>query len=598
MVKEKNTATKKTHKQQKSNFKADLFKLFTYFVLGFFLLSFIIPVGFAEFYRNKIYPNVIVAGVNLSGNTVDQAMSLLNSQYQNIASYEFHLTYSDKAWVYKASDWGLIVNIPNTVNSAYNIGRDPSIFKNINLLFKLQKESVVVPVEVTLSEDLFKKTLQAISDEVNIPLVEPALVVEKNTISVTSGQEGKKLDEEELKTKIIETISYNKTGIIALPVTILSPSASKKEEEETKQRAEKLFEKKLSIAVGEGNHELEKEELISLISFKGGFDQENIASLAANLASAFDTKPQDAAFKFENGRVTVFKPGKDGQTLNQEKAITILGEELTQLEATTSGTLALSLSVENTPPQISTDEVNDLGIRELLGRGISYFRGSIPSRVHNIILASSKLNGILIKPGETFSFNSAVGDISAATGYQQAYVIQSGRTVLGDGGGVCQVSTTLFRAALNSGLPIVERQAHAYRVAYYEQGFGAGLDATVFAPTVDLKIRNDTSAHILIQTDVDTQTATLTFELFGSSDGRQAFVSKPRIWDQVPPPPPKYEDDPTLTVGTEKQVDFAAWGAKAAFDYKVTRGGETLIDKTFFSNFRPWQAVFLRGTKT
>jgi vancomycin resistance protein YoaR len=121
-------------------------------------------------------------------------------------------------------------------------------------------------------------------------------------------------------------------------------------------------------------------------------------------------------------------------------------------------------------------------------------------------------------------------------------------------------------------------------------------DATVFGPTVDLKFKNDTPAYILIQTITDLKNLTLTFEFYGSYDGRTAEITNHKIWDVTPPPPPLYQDDPTLAKGVVKQVDFDAWGTKASFDYKVTRGGTILENTTFFSNFRPWQAVYLRGT--
>ena len=161
---------------------------------------------------------------------------------------------------------------------------------------------------------------------------------------------------------------------------------------------------------------------------------------------------------------------------------------------------------------------------------------------------------------------------------------------------MCQVSTTLFRAALDAGLPIVSRRAHSYRVTYYEQGTPPGLDATVSSPTTDFKIKNDTPNHILIQTLFDPTNATLAFEIYGTDDGREITLSEPVISSQSPPPEPHYQDDPTLPEGTVKQIDWAAWGAKVQFDYTVTRDGETLQDETFYSNYRPWQAKFLRGT--
>lgn len=319
-------------------------------------------------------------------------------------------------------------------------------------------------------------------------------------------------------------------------------------------------------------------------------------SILRQLGDQINLPVRDALFQFSGGRVTLFRPSSSGRAVNLAETTKRFAELLATVPQSSTSNLALPLVVDIINPSITTAQVNSFGIKELIGKGVSLFAGSAEGRIHNIVLAASRLNGILIKPGETFSFNDAVGDISAATGYQPAYIIKDGRTVLGDGGGVCQVSTTLFRAALNAGLPIVERYAHSYRVKYYEQGgFKPGLDATVYAPTYDLKFKNDTSAYVLIQTKVDLSVPSLTFELYGTNDGRSAEVIDYKIWDVTPPPPDLYQDDPTLPPGVTKQVDFAAWGAKTSFEYIVRKNGQITIDKTFYSNFRPWQAVYLRG---
>jgi len=255
----------------------------------------------------------------------------------------------------------------------------------------------------------------------------------------------------------------------------------------------------------------------------------------------------------------------------------------------------LEMPVQTSSPSVTTQEVNQLGINELIGRGTSIFRGSIASRIFNVGHASGKLNGVLIPPDSVFSFDDAVGDVSQLTGYKQAYIIQSGKTILGDGGGLCQVSTTLFRAALNAGLPIVERRAHAYRVGYYEQDSGPGLDATVYVPTTDFKFKNDTPNTILIQTIFDPKAMTLAFELYGTKDGRVATITKPIITKQIAPPEDKYIDDPTLPTGKVNQVEHKAWGATVKFDYTVTRNGEQIYQKTFTSVYQPWGAVFMKG---
>lgn len=317
------------------------------------------------------------------------------------------------------------------------------------------------------------------------------------------------------------------------------------------------------------------------------------------LALGIDIEPENALFEFQSGRVSVFKPAKIGREVDREAMKRTLIDQLELLAtvAVPRPNLLFTLPVAPKRPLLQTNQANNFGIEESIGEGVSYFRGSIPGRIHNIALAASRVNGVLIPPGATFSFNNAVGDISAATGYKQAYVIKSGRTVLDDGGGVCQVSTTLFRAALNTGLPIAERHAHSYRVQYYEQGgWKPGFDATVYAPNYDLKITNDTPAYILIQATTDTKNFKLIFELYGKRDGRTVEISPARLWDSRPAPPELHQDDPTLSAGTVKQVDWAAAGIKAAIDYTVKRGEEEVFKKTFSSNFIPWQAVFLHGT--
>lgn len=327
----------------------------------------------------------------------------------------------------------------------------------------------------------------------------------------------------------------------------------------------------------------------------------NLNDFLSNLADRIDVAPEDALFKFENNRVTAFKLSQFGKRLNQSKTKYLIDDYLHQLIYSgriDNYNIRLALPVEIVNPEVTTENSNNLGIKELIGHGSSKFAHSIPGRIHNVALAASRINGRLIAPKTNFSFNDALGDVSSTTGFEQAYIIKDGKTILGDGGGVCQVSTTLFRAALNAGLPITERWAHAYRVGYYEEDSPPGLDATVYAPSNDLKIKNDTGNYILIQANTDLDNLSLSFDLYGTSDGRVATITTPRVYAQQPPPPDLFQDDPTLPMGTIKQTDFAAWGAKVDFDYQVTRGGQIIYKQNFFSNYRPWQAIYLRGTKT
>ncbi|MBI2431128.1 MAG: VanW family protein [Candidatus Levybacteria bacterium] len=328
------------------------------------------------------------------------------------------------------------------------------------------------------------------------------------------------------------------------------------------------------------------------------YSDEKLQHTLAPIVKNASIEAVDALFKFRNGRVAAFKPSSNGQKVDMEiltRKISLKTPLIVQLEKPQR--VLFDIPIKIIKPKVTTDEANNLGIKELIGSGTSLFQHSIPNRIYNITLAATRLNGLLVLPGETFSFGNALGDISSFTGYKQAYIIQDGRTVLGDGGGVCQVSTTFFRALLAAGLPIVERHAHDYRVGYYEQDSPPGFDATVYVPSIDLRFKNDTGNHILIQTELDPTTERLTFSLYGTADGRQVTISKPVITNETQAPAPLYQDDPTLAKGVVRQTDFAAAGATSIFTRKVAKNGKIIINDKFVSNYRPWQAVYLKGTK-
>lgn len=328
------------------------------------------------------------------------------------------------------------------------------------------------------------------------------------------------------------------------------------------------------------------------------YSDEKLSELISPLEKKINTDPVDALFNFSGGRVLAFRPSSEGQALDREILNQVLESQFpVLLKSSKPQTVYITIPIKALKPQVSTDKANNLGIKELIGAGTSLFQHSIPNRIYNITLASTRLNGILVAPGETFSFDKALGDVSAFTGYKQAYVIENGKTILGDGGGVCQVSTTFFRAILNAGLPVEERHAHAYRVGYYEQDSPPGIDATIYSPSVDLRFKNDTESYILIQTFVDPQIQRLTFFLYGTTDGRQVEMSKPVITNQTAPSPPQYQDDPTRPKGSIEQTDFEAWGANVYFTRQVTKNGKVIISERYDSNYRPWQAVYIRGTK-
>ncbi len=244
-----------------------------------------------------------------------------------------------------------------------------------------------------------------------------------------------------------------------------------------------------------------------------------------NLSGAIDKDPENAKLQVENNKVFVFTLSKNGVKLNREKSLQIILDYFKNIS--TAG--EIELACDEIKPEITTDSIDNLGIKSLIGEGTSNFAGSPKNRIHNIYIGARKFNGALIKPGEKFSFIQTLGPVDESTGYLPELVIKTDQTVPEFGGGMCQVSTTAFRAAIYSGLKIAARAPHAYPVSYYNP---QGMDATVYIPNPDLKFINNTPGYILIQTKIEG--TKLIFDFFGTDDGRKINIIGPKITESNP----------------------------------------------------------------
>jgi vancomycin resistance protein YoaR len=268
-------------------------------------------------------------------------------------------------------------------------------------------------------------------------------------------------------------------------------------------------------------------------------------------------------------------------------------------ESLLRGEHTVTLVVKEDQPKIpSTATGQELGITQLLWEETSYFYGSSNERIQNIQAAAARFHGVLVAPGETFSMGETMGDVSLENGFAEALIIYGGRTIKGVGGGVCQVSTTLFRTAFNAGFPIMERYSHAYRVSYYEQTSSgsvdprlAGLDATVYFPLVDFKFRNDLPSWILMETYVNVSARTLTWKFYSTPDGRTVSWDTTGPVNVVSAPSAKFEENPDLKKNEMKQVDWAANGADVTVTRTVYRDGVVLFQDQITTHYEPWQAV-------
>lgn len=235
----------------------------------------------------------------------------------------------------------------------------------------------------------------------------------------------------------------------------------------------------------------------------------------------------------------------------------------------------------------------ELGITEMVVEATTSYAGSEPDRRNNIAVGAALYDGIIIGPGEEFSFNYWLGELSEEAGFTEGNVIYGGRTVKGIGGGICQISTTVFRAAFKGGYLIIERNAHPYRVGYYEHNSPPGLDAAIWTPDRDFRFQNDTPYHLLLETEVFPASNTMQFRFYSSPSGRQVEIQQPVIRDVVSPRETRYESNPDLNPGEILQVDYAAEGADVTV-IRIVRDstGTVLREDSIYTHYLPWGAIF------
>jgi len=309
-----------------------------------------------------------------------------------------------------------------------------------------------------------------------------------------------------------------------------------------------------------------------------------------NISKWLDVPPDDVdIYKNENQEVVIKGKGNDGLKIQRDELKKIIKKSVEE------NLLKIPIPVERTSPKISiSDDLKALGIKERLNIGHTSYYGSPANRVHNIKVGAESFNGKIIAPGEVFSFNQTLGRVDSSTGYKKELVIKPEGTIPEYGGGVCQVSTTLYRAALLSGIQIAERNQHSYAVSYYSQIMGHGLDATIYLGGADLKLTNNTPGHILIQAYVE-KDYELYFILYGTNDGRSVEMEGPYISNNTRPGETIYIKTTDLKPGQTKQSEKAHNGFSALWYRYITDANGTVVKETISTKYKAMPAKILVG---
>ncbi len=581
-------------------------------------LVLIINLSVSLFFAGRIFPGVAMRGTSYSGLTIDDAAVRIAASYNYPQAGQILLTDGDKKWLVRPSELGIYLDPAASARAAFNLGRRGSPLDVLKERYALLFGSVEVQPTFIYNETLGLNYLINLSSQINQPLREASLSISGTEVSVTNGQPGRVLDVQSSLAAITQQIELMQDGVV--PLVIMESYPEVLDASTQGQLVQQILSQPLKLTVpgevgGKGETwKLKPDELARMLTFEkvtngNGAELKVVMNrpltlgYLESLRDETDLAPENARFIFndETGQLDLKENAVIGRELDVERTIEALNSAISK------GEHAAALAFTVTNPAV-TDSMTgaELGITELVYAYTSYFRGSTADRVQNISTASSQFHGLLVPPGATLSMSDVLGNISLDNGYAEALIILGDETIKGVGGGVCQVSTTLFRTVYYAGFKIVERHPHAYRVGYYEQtGNGghsaslAGLDAAVFVPLVDFKFTNDTDNWLLMETYVSTSNYSLTWKFYSTKDGREVFSESTGLTNIVEAPEkPLYRENPELDKGETRQVDWAVDGANVVVTRTVTRNGITLYIDRIVTNYQAWRDIIEYGPGT
>ena len=484
-------------------------------------------------YTGRVMPGVTANGVYLGGLSTEDAEKELDSQtskYQTIPVEVMALGHKQNL---SAEQLGITYNNPNAVELAMNTAREgwPHQMLIDQLVYLVGQGKPITSIDIE-SQKLSNIALETNSKGAKT-VKNAQFVVQDGNLVIEESQRGSRLDYARLPDSLASHYGNLQTGVFVLPSLNVDPLLNTAILNTQKNIIEPFEKQPLVLSYGAKSWSLDTNTIISWLTATSTnqpvsknlltqqyalkkpidslhYDKKAVSDYISSLSPQINVAPIDATLTVSGGKATVFRTSQDGRTLDVEKSTNEVMQKLS-----TGTNTPTTLSVALTKAEVSDDNIDKLGIKELISEGVSYFPGSPSNRIQNIRVGTSKFNGVLVKPNEVFSFNKYLGEVSAATGYAEGIVILENKEEKQYGGGLCQVSSTAYRAALLAGLPILSRVNHAFAVSYYTEPYGVpGVDATIYLPNPDMQFRNDTGNHILIQTELIG--TTLRFRFYGT----------------------------------------------------------------------------------
>jgi vancomycin resistance protein YoaR len=570
----------------------------------------ILAVVATNMYRDKILPGVAAMGLPLGGLTENEAAELLRERATAGSSAIFTLRDGEQSWQFTAEQLGVSLDADAAASEAMAAGRGDGLIGGVIAQTLTWLNGEVITPDLTYDQSAALAAVSEIAAEVNQAGASGGLTIDGMNVSATNAESARTLD-------IGATMALLDAELTALdggaeiPLVIREAPASIAELDASADLARAALSGPITLIADDGMGNtlgpwtIQPEQIAALIDvqlieqadstyrYEVSLDLEPFRAYLETLAPGLISSPVDGRFHFNEGTrsLDIIQPSISGRRLNIDATLA----EMERVAFLTGDQRTARMQFDYVQPTYhNTVSAADLGITEMVAEATTTFAGSSHNRRINIALATAKMDGVIVGPGEEFSFNKYLGELEADEGWVEAAVIFADRTGTGLGGGVCQVSTTIFRAAFSGGYTIIERNSHGYRVGFYEQGgFPPGLDAAIFTPERDFRFQNDTPHHLLIEASIYPATDQLQFRFYSTNTGRIVEIETPRVANRVPPVDARYEANPDVPAGQAIQVDYAAEGADVNVTRIVKAPDGTIIRKdNIFTHYLPWGAIY------
>jgi vancomycin resistance protein YoaR len=505
-------------------------------IFGTTLTLVLLLVGSFELvYAGKVMPGVSADGVYLGGLSKADAQARLADKTKVFAGQVVTISNGDSNLRIPVSSLAVAYDSAKAADTAFNFGRDGDLWNRLHQ----QARALVgraTPV-TTMAYDANRLTPYIIDfdNDLTTPVQDAALSFDDNHAQVTPAGPGTRLDTGRLVQLVTSRLATTSADPITAPVYQLQPDLDTAPLEAAITQLNTYLSGPLTLSYNGTDRTVDQNTIISWIqagakpakpflntlkvddlyppppSATIRLDHQSVVAYVADLAKGIDQTAQNAALSMDSGALAVVQPSRNGVKLDRDDTTKAIEGSLTK----SGDDRHITLKLQTTTADVNENNLEQLGIKEQISEGETYFPGSPSTRLTNVRAGASKFNGVVLKPGETFSFGKLLGDVGPETGYVPELVILADHEEKQYGGGLCQVSSTAFRAALAAGLPITERHNHSFAISYYTWPYSApGVDATIYYPQVDFKFVNDTGHYILIQTTM--KGTDLKFDFFGT----------------------------------------------------------------------------------